>query len=78
MEGLYNGMTASGIAGARWKKASASDAVNCCVEVFVANGMSVAVRDSKAPDGPALVFGHESMASFLKGTGMGGFGSLTG
>ncbi|BEK91947.1 DUF397 domain-containing protein [Nocardia seriolae] len=45
------------LSGARWFKSSRSGAGKECVEVaFLATGR-VGVRDSKNPQGPALVFG---------------------
>ncbi|MEW1616617.1 MULTISPECIES: DUF397 domain-containing protein [unclassified Streptomyces] len=77
MQGLHNGMAASSIPGARWKKSSASDDAINCVEVFVADENYVAVRDSKAPDGPALVVGRNAMSAFFEGAGRGFLGGLT-
>jgi hypothetical protein len=44
-----------------------------CVEVATKLLGSVAVRDSKAPDGPALVFTHQEWKAFLHGAGCGEF-----
>lgn len=38
-----------------WKKSSRSGGSNQCVECAVADGL-LAVRDSKSPDGPRLIF----------------------
>ncbi|MER5813847.1 DUF397 domain-containing protein [Streptomyces californicus] len=77
MQGLHNGMAASSIPGAHWKKSSRSDDAINCVEVFVANESCVAVRDSKGPDGPALVVGRNAMSAFVEGAGRGFWGGLT-
>jgi hypothetical protein len=51
---------------ANWKKSSRSSANGQCVEVAdLAN--AVALRDSKDPNGPALVFGRDAWKSFLAG-----------
>jgi Domain of unknown function (DUF397) len=43
-------------AGAAWRKSSYSGAAQNCVEVAGDPPGAVGVRDSKDPDGPALVF----------------------
>ena len=60
------------LAHAKWRKAKASSNSSNCVEV--ANlGAHAAVRDSKNPDGPALVFGRETFGAFLDGAKRGDF-----
>ncbi|MEU9761735.1 DUF397 domain-containing protein [Streptomyces sp. NPDC047987] len=44
-----------------WWKSSASGAQSDCVECGVIDGGAVAVRDSKDPHGPALVFRHDTL-----------------
>ncbi|MET8529062.1 DUF397 domain-containing protein [Micromonospora sp. NPDC005172] len=59
------------VTGARWRRSSRSgpDGGNC---VEVADNLSglVAVRDSKDPDGPVLVFEPEAWRAFV-GLGVG-------
>ncbi|MGW1677176.1 DUF397 domain-containing protein [Saccharopolyspora sp. NPDC002376] len=50
-----------------WRRSSRNqNGANNCVEVACLSA-ATAVRDSKDPDGPALVFGSETFAGFLDG-----------
>ncbi|MFD3790769.1 DUF397 domain-containing protein [Streptomyces cyaneofuscatus] len=48
-----------------WWKSSASGAQSDCVECGLLDGGAVAVRDSKVPCGPALVFGRAALAAMV-------------
>lgn len=48
-----------------WWKASASGAQSDCVEWGVIDADSVAVRDSKNPAGPALIFRAETLTAMV-------------
>jgi hypothetical protein len=62
-------------AGLDWLKAHSSTANGQCVELAsVAAG--VAVRDSKDPDGPILVYTHSEFRAFLDGARNGEFDTL--
>ncbi|MFB9432334.1 DUF397 domain-containing protein [Streptoalloteichus tenebrarius] len=54
-----------GLARAKWRKSSRSGSSNMCVEVARGPGW-VAVRDSKNPSGPALVFEPGRFDVFLR------------
>ncbi|MFG1668393.1 DUF397 domain-containing protein [Streptomyces sp. Y7] len=63
-----NVMSSTELAGARWLRSSYSTGANNCVETARArcgpwSGL-LAVRDSKNPAGPALLFSPESWAGF--------------
>ncbi|MCX9193449.1 DUF397 domain-containing protein [Carbonactinospora thermoautotrophica] len=58
-----------------WRKSTASENANACVEVARVGGF-VAVRDSKNPDGPKLVFGAREWAAFADGVKAGDFDRL--
>lgn len=54
------------LSGAAWRKSTKSSNNGGCVEVADL-GHAVAVRDSKNPNGPALVFTGEQWDAFLAG-----------
>ncbi|MBL7491949.1 DUF397 domain-containing protein [Frankia sp. AgB1.9] len=58
-----------------WRKATASAHNGACVEVAPLPG-NVAVRDSKDPDGPVLVFTPAEWHAFLDGAKSGEFDDL--
>jgi hypothetical protein len=58
----------------RWRKASySSNGGGNCVEVGTGLPGSIAVRDSKNPDGPVLSFGPEEWHAFIAGAKRGEF-----
>lgn len=57
---------------ASWRKSTASQGTGECVEVAHVAGM-VAVRDSKDPDGNALLFTQSEWSAFLRGVANGEF-----
>jgi hypothetical protein len=50
---------------ARWRKSSRSNGGGACVEVADNLAGIVAVRDSKDPDGPTLIFSPEAWSEFV-------------
>ena len=52
------------LSGAWWRKSSHSSATKDCVEVAYLAGERTAVRDSKNPTGPALVFTAQAWTAF--------------
>ncbi|MQY23461.1 DUF397 domain-containing protein [Nocardia macrotermitis] len=58
---------------AQWFKSSLSTAKEACVEVAWLTAGQVGVRDSKNPDGPALVFDTEQWTAFTTGIRSGEF-----
>ena len=56
----------SDLTGANWFKSSRSANNGQCVEVAFVDDQ-VAVRDSKNPSGPALLFGQHEWSAFIAG-----------
>ncbi|MER6781982.1 MULTISPECIES: DUF397 domain-containing protein [unclassified Streptomyces] len=75
---IDNGMVASAIPGALWVKSGASVGNGNCVEVAALAGGGVAMRNSRFPDGPALVFTTAEIEAFLRGAKDAEFDHLTG
>ncbi|MFI6162588.1 DUF397 domain-containing protein [Micromonospora haikouensis] len=50
-----------------WRKSTKSNGQNACVEVATVD-RAVAVRDSKDPAGPVLIFNHHDWTSFITTT----------
>jgi hypothetical protein len=61
------------LTGAKWFKSTKSANNGQCVEVAFVDGQ-VAVRDSKNPTGPALVFTTSEWNAFVGGVAAGEFG----
>jgi hypothetical protein len=74
--GTYNGMPASGLPQARWRKSGRSSAQGNCVETARLPGGQVAVRNSRHPQGPALIFRDAEVRAFLQGVKDGDFDDL--
>jgi hypothetical protein len=72
----YNGMPAGELRGARWWKSGRSSAQGNCVETAVLPGHEVAVRNSRYPQGPALIFSQAEVCAFLEGVKDGDFDDL--
>ncbi|MFI9363400.1 DUF397 domain-containing protein [Kitasatospora sp. NPDC053057] len=69
-------MTRPDLSRASWFKSSHSGNGGSCVEVSPDFPGVVPVRDSKDPEGPALLFPAEAWKSFLAATISGEFGDI--
>ena len=65
-------MTPENLTGLNWRKSSYSNSNAQCVEVATA-GPDIAVRDSKDPDGPALILTAQEWQAFTAGMAAGQF-----
>jgi hypothetical protein len=76
MQHIDNGVPAGQLDGVRWQKSSASNPSGNCVELAKLPDAAVAVRNSRDPNGPALVYTRAEMAAFLRGAKDGDFDNL--
>ena len=72
----YNGMPAGELRGVRWWKSGRSSAEGNCVETAKLAGDEIAVRNSRHPEGPALIFSQAEVRAFVKGVKDGDFDEL--
>ena len=75
MSQIPNGIPADQVPGP-WRKATASNPQGACVEVAALPGGDVAMRNSRYPTGPALVYTRAEIAAFLAGARAGEFDDL--
>jgi uncharacterized protein DUF397 len=69
----HNGVSASSLIAAAWRKSRRSGAIGNCVELAPLPGEEIAVRNSRDPRGPALVYSAVDMSGFLARVKDGGF-----
>ena len=60
-------MTSTNVSRAKWRKSSYSSQNGACVEVATNLPDAVAVRDSKDPEGPALLIPAAEWRAFVRG-----------
>jgi hypothetical protein len=70
---VYNGMPASALVGVTWHKSRCSSPQGECVELARLATGEVAIRNSRHPDGPALVYTRAEIEAFVLGVHDGDF-----
>jgi Domain of unknown function (DUF397) len=70
---VRNGMSAAGLTGVAWRKSTRSGQIGNCVEAAALIGGDIAIRNSRHPNGPALIFTRDEMTAFLTGAKDGEF-----
>ena len=67
MDLVPNHLLPAQLRAAKWRKSRHSNPSGNCVEMARLPGEQVAVRDSRRPDGPALLFSRAAWERFLCG-----------
>ncbi|MGH4014997.1 MAG: DUF397 domain-containing protein [Pseudonocardiaceae bacterium] len=78
MQQITNGVPAARLQGAIWRKSRYSNPSGNCVELAELPGGGIAMRNSRFPAGPALIYTHAEMAAFIHGAKGGEFDDLVG
>ena len=76
MHQTANGTPARDLPPLRWQKSQRSNPSGNCVEMARLPEGSIAVRNSRHPDGPALVYTVDEIEAFLLGARDGDFDNL--
>jgi hypothetical protein len=76
LDSVRNGTPASSLAGVKWRKSRHSGKYGNCVEAASLSSGEIAMRNSRHPCGPALIFTRDELAAFLAGAKDGEFDDL--
>jgi Domain of unknown function (DUF397) len=72
----YNGMPATGLGDINWLKSRHSNPSGNCVEIACLPDGEIAVRNSRFPGGPVLLYTQAEVAAFLAGAKDGEFDGM--
>ncbi|MFF3671391.1 DUF397 domain-containing protein [Microtetraspora malaysiensis] len=72
----YNGMPATDLTGVTWRKSVRSNSTGNCVELAELPDGGVAVRNSRFPEGPALIYTRDEIRALVLGVKDGEFDGL--
>ena len=76
MREIYNGMSATELDGVSWQKSRISNSQGNCVEIAALPDGGAAVRNSRDPQGPALVYTKAELEALILGVKDGEFDHL--
>ena len=76
MHDTRNGMPASDLRDVTWQKSRHSNSQGTCVELAGLPGGDIALRNSRHPDGPALIYTPAEIDAFIRGAKDGEFDDL--
>jgi hypothetical protein len=75
-EDRRNGVPASSLQDVTWRKSTRSNSQGDCVELALLPEGIIAVRNSRDPAGPALIWTRAEIAAFIRGARDGDFDDL--
>ncbi|OHV42010.1 DUF397 domain-containing protein [Pseudofrankia sp. EUN1h] len=73
---IYNGMSAAALKSVTWQKSQRSNSQGNCVEMARLSDDAVAVRNSRDPRGPALIYTLAEIEALILGAKDGDFDNL--
>jgi Domain of unknown function (DUF397) len=76
MDKARNGMPTTDLRDVTWRKSRHSNSQGTCVELASLPGGEIALRNSRHPDSPALVYTPAEIDAFIRGVKDGEFDDL--
>lgn len=76
MAAIYNGMSSARLGKLSWSKSRRSNPSGNCVELAVLANGQVAMRNSRHPAGPVLIYGKQDISAFVRSVKEGEFDDL--
>jgi uncharacterized protein DUF397 len=78
MQDIYNGISAVQLEGAAWRKSARSNSQGACVELARLDSATVAMRNSRDPEGTALIYPAGAVRAMVGALRSGDFDDLLG
>ncbi len=78
MQDIYNGISATRLDGAVWRKSERSNSQGACVELARLDSATVAMRNSRDPKGTALIYPANAVRAMVSALRAGDFDDLLG
>jgi hypothetical protein len=76
MQDIYNGISATRLDGAVWRKSKRSNSQGACVELARLDSTTVAMRNSRDPKGTALIYPADAVRAMVSALRVGDFDDL--
>ena len=76
MQEIYNGISATLLDGAAWRKSERSNSQGACVELARLDSTTVAMRNSRDPEGTALIYPADAVRAMVSALRAGDFDDL--
>jgi hypothetical protein len=76
MQDIYNGISATWLDGAVWRKSERSNSQGACVELARLDSTTVAMRNSRDPKGTALIYPADAVRAMVSALRAGDFDDL--
>jgi hypothetical protein len=76
MQDIQNGISAARLDGAAWRKSQRSNSQGACVELARLDSATVAMRNSRDPQGTALVYPADAVRAMVRALRAGEFNDL--
>ena len=78
MQDIHTGICATELVGATWKKSQRSNSQGACVEIARLDGATIAMRNSRDPQGTALIYPATAVRAMVGALRSGEFDYLIG